>query len=475
MRRSALFLALCHAITACAGAQPRGVLRTQTTTVVAGNPRGVVQRTAVTTRWLQGAPVQTRVLSTDAQESWVGLWVDPPAVVEQVVRAPVDVALVVDTSGSMAGAKIQNARTAAASFIQSLAEGDIVSLYAFSDGVTELAAPTLVNAASRAVLLSRVQQLVPTGSTNLYDGLRVGTMATASAPASHAVRRVVVISDGRANVGPSSAAALGDLAAQSTENGTQVTAIGVGLDYDEATLGALAVRSAGRLYHLEEPSQMAAILQGELDLLGQTVAANAYLEVEADEGVSLDADAQLRVDRRGNVLRIPLGSLYAGQRREVLLHTRLPGGLRGARTLASARLRFEDPRDPSRVHAEAVDLRVEPTEDAAAARSSANERVVAMVASREAAAAQLRASQYVNNGQMAEADAELQRAEARLRSTATQYEFSDDRVQGALLRQAQSVSTGRAAVRHAASAPSPVARRAASLHNSAAAMHDMGY
>ena len=61
--------------------------------------------------------------------------------------------------------------------------------------------------------------------------------------------------DGRANVGPSSPEALGDLAARGTEDGVQVSAIGVGLDYDERTLGELARRSSGRMYHLEEPSQ----------------------------------------------------------------------------------------------------------------------------------------------------------------------------------------------------------------------------
>ena len=65
---------------------------------------------------------------------------------------------------------------------------------------------------------------------------------------------------------------LGVLAANGTENGTQISAIGVGLDYDERTLAALAVQSSGRLYHLEQPEQMAIILAQDVHLLDQTIA-----------------------------------------------------------------------------------------------------------------------------------------------------------------------------------------------------------
>ena len=97
--------------------------------------------------------------------------------------------------------EIVNARMAAASFLDGLTDGDIVSVYSFNTDVTELAPPTPVSSATRAVLLQRVQCLYASGGTNLHDGLLAGRLATDRAPATHPVRRIVMISDGRATVG----------------------------------------------------------------------------------------------------------------------------------------------------------------------------------------------------------------------------------------------------------------------------------
>src|SRR4029079_9043242 len=116
---------------------------------------------------------------------------------------------------------------------------------------------------------------------------RSGERAVFAAPTTHPVKRIVVISDGQANVGPSSPDVLGALAARGAEHGIQVTSIGVGLDYDENTLNALAVRSSGRLYHLAEPREMASILDREIKLLDSTMATDAFVEIVPAPGVQV--------------------------------------------------------------------------------------------------------------------------------------------------------------------------------------------
>lgn len=471
-RRPSLLVALALAAPACASTTAnaqRTVAVTRTVTVADGTT------VATTGEWFQGAPVRSRVVVGADGETYVGLWIDAPTVQTGGQRLPLDVALVVDTSGSMSGAKINSARMAAASFIDNLAQGDIVSLYSFSDGVQELSPPVVVDDATRAALLARVQRLYASGGTNLWGGLRAGQAATALAPSSHPVRRVVVISDGRANVGPSSAGEFGDLAATSTENGTQITAIGVGLDYDENTLGTLAVRSAGRLYHLEQPEQMAVILQDELQMLSRTVATNAVIEFVPSEGVVVEPTEQLRVDRVGNGVRIPVGSLYSAQHREVLLRTRIANPSEGARPLGRARLVYRSPgADHAAMQSREVPLTVEFVRDGAQSAASANDRVTAMVTRFEAAQSQMRAAEALSAGNAAGAEAELRRAEENLR-TAARVNFANTEVQGQLLRQAQGVSEGRAAVRRAAAAPSPSSLRGASLQNRSSAMDAYGY
>ncbi len=475
MRHHRMFSALLVSLSLTAACSGGGAQHLRVRHMVS-HPAGNGGRVVATNggQWLNGAPVHSRMVVGSDGNTYLGLWVDTPAAEVARQRAPLDVALVVDTSGSMSGAKIANARMAAASFIESLAEGDIVSLYSFSDSVRPLVTPVMVDHNSRVLLMQRIQGLYASGGTNLYAGLQAGASALSNAPESHPVRRVVLISDGRATVGQTSAGELGDLAARTTENGTQITAIGVGLDYDESTLGAVAVRSAGRLYHLEQPEQMAAILHGELELLGQTVASNAWLEFEPSDDVVVEGTDNLRVDRQGTRIRVPLGSLYGGQHREVLLRARIATTANGPRTLGTARLQYRSP-GASAPRSEELSLRYDTTTEATAQSASTNERVLGMVSRYEAAQSQLRAVQMLNQGQAQQAEAELQRAEDRLRQTAQQHQFSDQLVQGALLRQAEGVSRGRAAARRAASAPSPASSRGAALMNNADAMHSMGY
>lgn len=254
----------------CAGqAVVHPVVASTTTTTTTAKPdppkddplsQGIVQpdlpHPAKNASWI-GASAESEALLVGTSETSVGVWIDAP-VERPKTRVPVDLALVVDTSGSMAGAKMDNARNAAKQIIDSLADGDIVSIDAFDNDARPIAEPTVLTAATRPMVLQKIAMLRPSGSTNMFDGLSLAEMHASRAPQTHGVRRVVVISDGIANVGPSSPDALGALAEKGLRFRTQVTSLGVGTDYDERTLNALAQRTSGRLYHLSEPKEMAA-------------------------------------------------------------------------------------------------------------------------------------------------------------------------------------------------------------------------
>jgi len=219
-----------------------------------------------------GAAADSDVLLSRGGDAFVGVWVDIPEGTHARVRAPVDLALVIDTSGSMEGAKIQAARASARTIVQRLAEGDVISVDTFSDHARTLVPPVMITPETRARVLSVLSELGTGGSTNMAEGLELAEMHVAQAPHDHPVRRIVMISDGQANVGLSSPQALGELAQRSLSLGAQVTSIGVGLDYDERTLDAIAERTSGRLFHVGDPREMTATLEHEIDLLAATVA-----------------------------------------------------------------------------------------------------------------------------------------------------------------------------------------------------------
>jgi Ca-activated chloride channel family protein len=420
--------------------------------------------------FIGGSPAQTQIVIGANGETYVGVWIDAPPAREARRRAPMALSLVVDTSGSMSGEKIAYARQAASSMLETLADGDIVSIYAFSNGAMEIAPPTLVGPGTRPMLMQRVQFLQAAGGTNMYDGLSAGIARIAQAPASHPLRRVVLISDGQANIGPSDPTSLGDLAARGSESALQVTAIGVGLDYDENTLGAVAVRSAGRLYHLGNPAQMAQILEQEVMLLASTVATDAYIEIIPAPGVVILEGVTLGAQVSGNRLRVPLGNVFAQQHREILFRAQVDTSHPGARSLATARFVYAVPGQSGQQRVETAQLGYQVTTDARAAQASVAPRVQAMVATHQAAQAQLQAASALNRGDREGAVVALRQAEQTLRATAAAAPSVPERRR--LEREAAQVQTRREA---AAGAATPGASRAAALEVQSGAMDAYGY
>jgi Ca-activated chloride channel homolog len=419
--------------------------------------------------WIDGAPAQRRVLVGSDGQLYIAFWVDAARAAAGGPRSPIDMALVVDTSGSMSGLKIQHARMAAVSLLETLAPKDIVSMYTFADAVTEIAAPTVVGS-GLAALIAGAQSMEARGGTNLYDGIRVGQARVAEAPPTHPLRRVVLISDGQANIGPSSPEALGEVAARGTEQGVQVSAIGVGLDYDERTLGALAMQSAGRLYHLEAPEQMSTILREELALLSRTVAVDARLEIEPAPGVEIVGADFVAAKASAGAWTIGLGSLYAGQRREILVRVKLDTTEPGARPLATGRLIYRDPSGAAAPRARSIAVAAAVTADAASAAGSVDHRVQAMIAVKRAAEAQVEAALLLNAGKNVDAANKLDFAEDQLEGAIMATPSSPER--NRLIQQAERVGKSR---EDASKATTPDAARKGALKSYSYAFEDAGY
>ncbi|MFO0761312.1 MAG: VWA domain-containing protein [Byssovorax sp.] len=380
-------------------------------------PRPAAPPVEAPASWISAAPARTLIVPGDGQPVWIGVWIDAPNVTRKAARPPLSLALVVDTSGSMAGPKIENARLAAQSLLEGLSAGDLVSIDTFSDEVRTLAPPTLVDPSAMGPLFTAVRSLQSGGGTNLHDGLLAGE-AHAASSASHALRRVIMISDGQANVGPSTPEALGDVASRGTETGVQVSAIGVGLDYDERTLGELARRTSGRLYHLEHPSELAAILDQEVRLLADTVATGVSVEITPGDGVELVGAEMADARREGRALRVPIGALYAGQRRELLVQARVTGAKGSAIEIGKARLVYQSGGERDAWAAQSAPITASIGDDRARSIASRDPRVTALLARHEAAEAQRRAAALLNEGKQQEAVDMLGSAEVMVAAAA---------------------------------------------------------
>ncbi len=345
-------------------------------------------------------------------EVFVGVWLDAPDREGEDERPPLAVSLVIDRSGSMQGDAIVQARAAASAFLRSLKDGDQVSIYAFDDEVSEIVAPTALEPPVREQMLEAVAAIRPGGSTNVHGGMTSALAALERAPDSHPVRRIFLISDGKANIGPSSPEELGELASRASDLRAQVTTLGVGLEYDEATLSEIAMKSAGRYHHIAEPQRMAAVLEEELSILDETVAFDTVVEIVPADGIEVVAAEGLDVEHEGNRSLIRLGSLASGQSRHLLVRMRADTDDAGEKPFAAVRLRYKEDREGDEMM-QAVALNYRVTDDEDEIAGSRDEEVAALSVQFQNARAEQQAGATLSGGDSdAAADILEQRAAA---------------------------------------------------------------
>ncbi|HEX2166980.1 MAG TPA: VWA domain-containing protein [Longimicrobiales bacterium] len=231
-------------------------------------------------------------------------------------RLPLNLSLVLDRSGSMHGGKLRAAREAAALLVRRLAPEDVVSVVAYDDQVETVAEPA--TGAAQAELPRQIERIEMGGSTNLSGGWLRGRELVARSLLERGVNRVILLTDGQANVGITDTQRLTGLAAQAGRERVTTTTIGFGADYNERLLRAMADAGGGNTYYIEHTDQAASIfadeLQGLLDLGAQNVAVE--VRPAAADLVAVHHDYPSSNDR--GVLRVALGDLYAREPKPLL-------------------------------------------------------------------------------------------------------------------------------------------------------------
>lgn len=173
-----------------------------------------------------------------------------PAPISAAQRQAVAMAIVIDRSGSMAGTKLKAACAAAQQLLRQLTASDRVAVFSF-DNTVQTVVP-LGPPSEEAI--ERIGAIRSGGSTALVDGWRAGMNALldTSGIGRHQ-RRVLLLTDGQANIGPRRGGDVSPLVGQACEEGISTSCIGLGEDYDERMLSAIAEAGQGNLVHLTAP------------------------------------------------------------------------------------------------------------------------------------------------------------------------------------------------------------------------------
>ena len=232
-------------------------------------------------------------------------------------RAPMNVALVIDRSGSMASAgRMDNARKAAQMAVDRLGRDDILSVVSYDDRVDVEVPATKVTDASR--IKERIGRLTPRGSTAIHAGLLAGAEEVRKFKSKDRVNRIILLSDGLANVGPSKPSDFVSLGRELASEGMTVSTIGLGTGYNEDLMAGLARSADGGHVFVQESADLANFLSREFDDALGIVGQQVDIIITLSDGVkplrSLGRDA----DIKGNKIVYKVGALFGGTEQVLL-------------------------------------------------------------------------------------------------------------------------------------------------------------
>jgi Ca-activated chloride channel family protein len=244
-------------------------------------------------------------------------------------RPPANLAFVLDRSGSMSGSKIALAREAVRQSIGRLRPDDRFALVVYDDQIDVVMASTPASAEARRAALDRLAQTGARGSTNLGGGWLRGCEQVAAHLTGDQPGRVLLLTDGLANQGITEPAALERHARELATRGVRTSTFGVGVDFDERLLQAMADAGGGNFYFIERARQIPDLLTSELQDVLDITARDVTLEVTLPPGVTAKLLGEFAQEDTPGRVRIKVGDLAASQEVRVVFELTFQGGAIG--------------------------------------------------------------------------------------------------------------------------------------------------
>lgn len=254
---------------------------------------------------------------------------------------PADLVIVLDRSGSMQGRKLSDARRAVVALLNQLGPEDRLALVTYENGVQTQSTLVPMTEANRMQMRSSLKQIYAAGGTNLGGGLDRGMALLMRDPVAERQRKVILISDGMANQGVIDPYALGIMASAAVENRFTISTVGVGLDFNEVLMTAIADQGAGRYHFLKDPEALARVFEDEFQAIRQVAATDVNIRVPLAPGVRLVSAGGYPIrHERGSAVIHP-GNLLFGQSKTLYLTFKVPTMVEQKILLGRVRMQYQ--------------------------------------------------------------------------------------------------------------------------------------
>lgn len=252
-------------------------------------------------------------------------------------RAPLNLAVVLDRSGSMQGAKLAQCKFAARFLLKHLAAQDLMGVVAFGSSVSVVAPHGPLTSAQNVSAM--IDGLTAATGTNLSGGWLEGARMIESTRQDGRVNRVLLLTDGEANEGIVQAERLHGIAQDLRARNVQTTCIGFGRDFNEDLLKGIADAGGGNFHFIDQEEEARSIFARELQELLKVAAQNLRLRiVPAAEVRTVRLLQDLPCQPVDGGLEISVGDLMAGEEKKLLIELHVPRDMMGRRGITELRL-----------------------------------------------------------------------------------------------------------------------------------------
>lgn len=267
------------------------------------------------------------VASDKASERILEIALTAPEKKAVVERAPLNMSLVIDRSGSMDGEKLEYVKQAASHVVDLLGEKDRVAVVIYDDTVEVLVPSTFMGEPAKKDAKNKIAGIRSGGSTNLGGGWLEGCRQVAEASTDKTFNRTLLLTDGLANVGMTSIGELSEHALGLFRRGISTSCFGVGLGYDEHLLEAMAANGGGNFHFLETINAIPLVFEREFLELISVSMRDTEVSLEVPEGVTVNVSGGYQFTKSDRKLKVTLGSLVAGKAYSLFLKLAIKEGL----------------------------------------------------------------------------------------------------------------------------------------------------
>ena len=237
-------------------------------------------------------------------------------------RIPLNLSLVLDRSGSMSGEKLENVKKAVIYIINQMSNEDVLSIVFYDSNVEVLMEPQRLE--NKETIIKKVSAINSGSSTNLEGGIRKGYELVRSAKklvSGEMINRVLLLSDGLANVGISESGELGKITNRFFEQDKiSISTFGVGLDYNEDLMAKIAIQGGGMYYFINSLEKLPEIFNMELKGISKVVAQNTKLEITFPEDL-LEYDKTFAYNGvlKDSTITINFNDIFSEEQKAVLI------------------------------------------------------------------------------------------------------------------------------------------------------------